>query len=80
VAATDAALVNDSLSVSESGSWSSDGEFGTEESLDEDLDCFAVLDVAATESSPRLEVGEASDPPTGARIERRRRKVFGVES
>jgi hypothetical protein len=31
--------------------------------------------VVAAESSPRLEVGEAFDPPAGARIERRRRKV-----
>jgi hypothetical protein len=31
--------------------------------------------VATVESSPRLEVGEGSDPPAGAGIERRRRKV-----
>jgi hypothetical protein len=46
---------NDNLSGSESGSFSSDGEFGssfswTEESADEDLDYFDALDVAAAES------------------------------
>jgi hypothetical protein len=66
---------NDSLSGSKSRSFSSDSEFGspfswTEESSDEDLNYFAALDVAAAESSPRLEVGEESDPPAGARIER----------
>jgi hypothetical protein len=69
---------NDSLSGSESGSWSSDGgEFGrsfswTKESSHEDLDYFAALDVAAAESSPRLEVREALDPPAGARTDHRR--------
>jgi hypothetical protein len=77
---------NDSLSGFESGSWSSDGgEFGrsfswTEESLDEDLDYFAALDVAAVESLPRLEVGEASDPSAGARIECRRQRVVSKHS
>ena len=76
---------NDSLSGSESGSFSSDGEFEspcswTEESSDEDLDYFAALDVAAAESSLRLEVGEAFDPPAGARFERRRRKVVAKHS
>ena len=72
---------NDSLSGSESGSFSSDGgEFESpfcwaEESSDEDLDYFAALDVAAAESSPRLEMGEALDPPAGARIEHRQQKV-----
>jgi hypothetical protein len=78
VAATNAVPANDSLSGSESGSFSSDGgEFEslfswTEESSDEDLDYFAALDVAAAESSLRLEVGKAFDPPAGARIEHRR--------
>jgi hypothetical protein len=85
VAAATVVPASDSLSGSESGSFSSDGEFGslfswTEESLDEDLDYFAALDVAATESSPRLEVGEASDPPAGSGIERRRRKVVPKHS
>jgi hypothetical protein len=73
---------NDSLSGSESGY---DGEFGSpfswsEESSDEDLDYFAALDVATAESSPRLEVGEAYDPPAGVRIERRQRKVVSKHS
>jgi hypothetical protein len=85
VAATNAVPTNDSLSSSESGSFSSDGEFEspcswTEESSDEDLDYFAALDVAAAESSPRLEVGEAFDPPAGARSERRQRKVVAKHS
>ena len=53
---------NENLSGSGSGSFSSDGEFGslfswTEESLNEDLDYFSTLDVAAAESSLRVEVG-----------------------
>jgi hypothetical protein len=77
---------NDSLSGSESGSWSSDGgEFGspfswTEESSHEDLDYFAALDVAAAESSPRLDVREALDPPAGVRTDHRRRKVVSRHS
>jgi hypothetical protein len=77
VAAANAVPTNDSLSGSESRSFSSDGgEFESpfswiEESLDEDLDYFAALDVAAVESLPRLEVGEAFDPPVGARVEHR---------
>jgi hypothetical protein len=77
---------NDSLSSSESRSWSSDGgEFGspfswTEESSDEDLDYFAALDVAAAESSPQLEVREALDPPASAMTDRRRRKVVSKHS
>jgi hypothetical protein len=76
---------NDSVSGSKSGSFSSDGEFEspfswTRESSDEDLDYFAALDMAAVESSPRLEVGEALDPPTGARSERRRRNVVAKHS
>jgi hypothetical protein len=53
--------VNENLSGTETGSWSSDGgEFGslfswTEESSAEDLDYFAALDVAAAESASRLE-------------------------
>jgi hypothetical protein len=77
---------NYSFSGSNSGSFLSDGvgfesPFSwTEESSDEDLDYFAVLDVAAEESSLRLEMGEALDPPTGARIERRQRKVVAKHS
>jgi hypothetical protein len=86
VAAANAVPANDSLSGSEFGSWSSDGgEFGspfswTEESSDEDLDYFAALDVAAAESSPRLEVREALDPPASARTDRRRRRVVSKHS
>jgi hypothetical protein len=62
----------------------SDGEFGTpfswtEESSNEDLDYFAVLDVAAMQSSPRVEVGEMSDLPS-ASTERQRRKVMSKHS
>jgi hypothetical protein len=38
-----------------------------------------VLDVAAVESSPRVEVAEMSDLPS-ARIERRRRRVVSKHS
>jgi hypothetical protein len=77
---------NDSLSGSESGSFSSDGgEFEspfswTEDSSNKDLDYFVALDVATVESSPQLEVGEAFDPQAGARIERRRQKVVAKHS
>jgi hypothetical protein len=80
VAAANAMPVNENLSGSETGSWSSDGgEFGSpfswsEESLDEDLDYFAALDMATAESVPRLEVHKASDPPFGARTEERLRR------
>jgi hypothetical protein len=75
---------NDNLSGSESGSFSSDGEFGslfswTEESSDEDLDYFDALDLATAESSPWVEVGEASDRRS-ARTERRRRGVVSKHS
>ena len=60
---------NENLSGSGSGCFSSDGEFAspfswTEESSDEDLDYFVALDVAAAESSPRVEVGEVADLPS----------------
>jgi hypothetical protein len=75
---------DDNLSGSKSGSFSSDGEFGslfswTEESSDEDLDYFDALDVAAMESSPRVEVGEVSDFPS-ARAKCRRRRVVSKHS
>jgi hypothetical protein len=74
------------FSGSESGSFLFDGgEFEspfswTEESSNEYLDYFATFDVAAVESSPRLEMGKALDPPAGARIERHRRKVVSKHS
>ena len=85
MAAATVVPASDSLSGSESGSFSSDGEFGspfswTEESSDEDLDYFVALDVAAAGSSPRLEGGEVSDLPPSARIEHRRRKVVSKHS
>jgi hypothetical protein len=43
------------------------------------LDYFAALDVAAAESSPRVEVGEAVDPPS-ARAEHRLRRVVSKHS
>jgi hypothetical protein len=74
----------DNLCCSGSGSFSSDGESGskfswTEESSDEDLDYFAVLDVAAAESSPRVEVGEVAGLPS-ARTKCRRRRVVSKHS
>jgi hypothetical protein len=87
VAAANAILVNENLSGSEIGSWSSDGgEFEspfswTEESADEDLDYFVALDVAAAESVLQLEGREAFDPPAEARTEEhRRRKVVSKHS
>jgi hypothetical protein len=75
---------NDSLTGSGSGCFSSDGEsrspfFWTEESSDEDLDYFVALDVAAAESAPRVEVGEAADLPS-ARTKCRRRRVVSKHS
>jgi hypothetical protein len=60
---------NDSLTGSRSSCFSSDGESEssfswTEESSDRDLDYFAALDVAAAESPPRVDVGEAADLPS----------------
>jgi hypothetical protein len=80
VAAANAMPVNENVFGLETGSSSSnEGEFGspfswTEESSDEDLDYFTVLDVAAAESVPRLEVREASDPLAGARTEEHRQR------
>jgi hypothetical protein len=45
----------------------------TEESLDEDLDYFAALDVAATEASPHAADAEVVPGPSAGR--RRRRAV-----
>ena len=44
------------------------------------MDYFVALDVAAAESLPRLEMGEALDPLARARIECRQRKVVAKHS
>jgi hypothetical protein len=84
VAAATVVHANDSLTGSGSRCFSSDGESGssfswTEESLDEDLDYLVALDVAAAESSPRVEVGEVADLPS-ARTKCRRRRVVSKHS
>jgi hypothetical protein len=83
VAVANAVPISVNSSSSETESWSSDGgDFRSpfswiEESSDEDLDYFAALDVAATESLPQPEVREVSAPPAGAMAEEhRRRKVM----
>jgi hypothetical protein len=71
---------DDNLFGSRSECFESDGESGssfswTEESSDEGLDYFATLDVAAAESLPHVEVGEAADLPSASAKYRRRRVV-----
>jgi hypothetical protein len=83
VAATTVGPADNNLFGFGSECFESDGEYGslfswTEESSDEGLDYFAVLDVAAAESSPRAKVGEAADPPS-ASAEHRQAKG-GVEA
>jgi hypothetical protein len=68
---------DDNLSGSGFECFESDGESGssfswTEESSNEGLDYFAALDVAAAESSPRVEAGEAADLPSASTYRRRR--------
>ena len=75
---------DDNLSGSGSECFEYDGESGslfswTEESSDEGLDYFAALDVAATVSLPRVEVGEAADLPS-VRTKYRRRRVVSKHS
>jgi hypothetical protein len=74
--------VNDNSPGSETESWSSDvGDFEIpfswiEESSDEDLDYFAMLDVVTAESLPQPEARKVSAPPAGAMAEEHcRRKV-----
>jgi hypothetical protein len=74
--------VNENLSGTKTGSWSSDGgEFGSpfswmEEYSVEDLDYFAALHVATAESVPWMEARGASESPAEARTgESRRRRV-----
>jgi hypothetical protein len=62
---------DDNLFGSGSECFESDGESGssfswTEESSDEGLDYFAVLDVAAAESSPRVEGAGAAGLPSAS--------------
>jgi hypothetical protein len=73
--------VDDSVPGSISECFESNGESGssfpwTEESLDEGLDYFVALDVAAAETSPRVEGAE--DLP-GASTGCRRRRVVGKQ-
>jgi hypothetical protein len=82
VAASTIVHVDDSLFDSVSEYFDSDDESGssfpwTEESSDEVLDYFVALDVAAAETSPRLE--GAGDLPS-ARTGWRRRRVVGKRS
>jgi hypothetical protein len=84
VAAATVVPADDNLFGSGSECFESDGEFGssfswTEESSDEGLEYFAALDVAAAESSPRVEVGEAADLPS-VRTKYRRRRVVSKHS
>jgi hypothetical protein len=62
---------DDNLFGSRSECFESDGESGslfswTKESSDEGLDYFAALDVAAAESSPRVEGAGAADLPSAS--------------
>jgi hypothetical protein len=79
VAASTVVPANDNLFGSGSACFESDGESGssfswTEESSDKGLDYFAALDVAAAESSPRVE--GAGDLPSASTEYRRRRVVL----
>jgi hypothetical protein len=84
VAAATVVPADDNLSGSGSECFESDGESRspfswTEEFSDDGLDYFAALDVAAAESSPRVEVVEAVDLPS-ARTKYRRRRVVSKHS
>jgi hypothetical protein len=77
VATSTVVPADDNLSGSRFECFESDGESGSsfswiEESSDEGLDYFAALDVAAAESSPRVEVGETADLPSASTCRRRR--------
>jgi hypothetical protein len=78
VAASTVVPADDNLFGSISECFESNGESGssfswTEKSSDEGLDYFAALDVAAAESSPRVE--GAGDLPSASTEYRRRRVV-----
>jgi hypothetical protein len=82
VAASTVVPVDDNLFGSMSDYFESDGESGssfpwTEESSDKTLDYFVALDVAAAETSPRME-GAGDLPSAGAGC--RRRRVVGKHS
>ena len=82
MAASTVVPADDSLFGSVSECFESDGESGssfpwTEESSDEGLDYFVALDVAAAETSPRVEgAGDLPSASTGCR----RRRVVGKHS
>ena len=82
VAASTIVRADDNLFGSMSECFESDGESEssfpwTEESSDEGLDYFVALDVAAAETSPRVEgVGDLPSASTGCR----RRRVVGKHS
>jgi hypothetical protein len=82
MAASTVVPADDSLFGSVSECFESDGESGssfpwTEESSDEGLDYFVALDVAAAETSPRVEgAGDLPSASTGCR----RRSVVGKHS
>jgi hypothetical protein len=79
MAAANVMPINGNVPRSETESWSSDeDDFGSpflwiEESSDEDLDYFAVLDLAAVEPLLQPEVREESAPPVGVIAEDHRR-------
>jgi hypothetical protein len=82
VVASTVLSANNNLFGSMSECFESDGESGslfswTEESSDEGLDYFAALDVAAAETSPRVE--DSGDLPS-ASIGYRRRRVVSKHS
>jgi hypothetical protein len=80
IAANATSLSGNVSEGSELGSWSSDEEeFGSpfswvEESFEEDLDYFAALDLAASESLPRYVPREALVTSADARVEDSRRQ------
>jgi hypothetical protein len=82
VATSTVVPADDSLFGSVSECFEADGESGssfpwTKESSDEGLDYFVALDVAAAETSPRVEgVGDLPSASTGCR----RRRVVGKHS
>jgi hypothetical protein len=73
---------DDSLSMFFESDDSGSSVVWTEESLDEDLDYFAALDVTAAEASPRVTDAEVLPGPSAGRRRRRavaKRRVSEVE-